>query len=262
MNEPETIIHIEWDGPCPLNAAFSLNRKRDYGLYQIYGGHPVYGNSALLYIGLAAGQTFGKRIPQETQWVSNRDAGRVEVYVGRLAGETAPDDETWDDHIRLAERILIFAHSPPMNTQKSLRSLERDLRYVHVLNWNRHRDLLPEVSGARWAHREVDFPNYHVFSIDEKHAPPPPSLREVTLKRAMAARERLLEEIRCFEEKLEVLQARKKKWAKEPRHSQAMRRRLDRDVDAVTHELKGAQVFLGNLNKDIELRGGPVAKSE
>lgn len=170
MNEPQTLIHIEWDGPCALDAVLSLQGPTDYGIYQIYGGHPVYGNSALLYIGLAAAQTFSQRIPQETHWLSNRDAGRVEVYLGRLAGQTAPDDETWDRHIRLAERLLIFAHSPPMNTQKSLGSLERDLRFVHVLNWNRHRDLLPEVSGTRWAYRDEDFPNYHVFSIDEGRA--------------------------------------------------------------------------------------------
>jgi len=171
MNDAETIIHIEWDGPHRLDAVSSLTGATDHGVYQIYGGHPVYGNNALLYIGLAAGQTFGQRIPQETQWTYNRDAGRVEVYIGRLSGEVTPDDDTWDRHIRLAERLLIFAHSPPMNTQKSLRSLERDLRSVRVLNWGRHRDLLPEVSGARWASREEDFPNYHIYSVHEVPAP-------------------------------------------------------------------------------------------
>lgn len=168
MDQPQTIIHIEWDGPFPLDTMSGFNGSTDHGIYQIYGGHPVYGNSALLYIGLAAEQTFGRRVPQEEQWLYNRDAGRVEVYIGRLSGEITPDDETWDRHIRLAERILIYAHSPPMNAQKSLRSLERDLRHVHVLNWNRHRDLLPEVSGSRWAHRDEDFPNYHAFNMREE----------------------------------------------------------------------------------------------
>src|ERR1043166_143332 len=163
----EIVIHIEWDGPCPLRQVSSLTGPTDYGLYQIYGGHPVYGNVALLYIGLAAGQHFGERIPQETQWPDNRDAGRVEVYVGRLSGTKAPDDDTWDQHIRLAERLLIFAHSPPMNTQKSLSRLEPDLRPVRVLNWARHRDLLPEVSGDRWTSRYDNISNYHAFSDKE-----------------------------------------------------------------------------------------------
>jgi hypothetical protein len=82
--DSDAVIHIEWDGPYRLagsegHLVTSLVGPTDYGLYQIYGGHPVYGNLALLYIGLAAGQHFGERIPQETQWPDNRDAGRVEV---------------------------------------------------------------------------------------------------------------------------------------------------------------------------------------
>jgi hypothetical protein len=163
MNDQETIIHIEWDGPHKLDAVAALTGHTDYGIYQIYGGHPVYGNSALLYIGLAAAQYFGGRIPQEQQWLYNRDAGRVEVYVGRLSGSHTPDDDTWDRHIKLAERLLIYAHAPPHNTQKSLATLERDLRFVRVLNWGRHRDLLPEVSGARWSSRFDEIPDYHQF---------------------------------------------------------------------------------------------------
>ena len=165
--ESKLTIHIEWDGPYPLEKIGSLHGPKDYGVYQIYGGHPVYGNSALLYIGLAAAQQFGTRVPQETQWTYNRDAGRVEVYVGRLSGETTPEDETWDRYIRLAERLLIYAHNPPMNTQKNLGALEHDLRFVHVLNWAKHRDLLPEVSGSRWAFREEEFPNYHQYEATE-----------------------------------------------------------------------------------------------
>lgn len=163
----ETIIHIEWDGPFRFDGVGSLDSSTDYGVYQIYGGHPVYGNSALLYIGLAAAQRFGHRIPQESHWLDNRDAGRVEVYVGRLAGSKTPDDDTWDRHIRLAERLLIYAHSPPMNTQKNLAKLEPELRFIRILNWARHRDLLPEVSGARWTSRFDVIPDYRPFSDEE-----------------------------------------------------------------------------------------------
>ncbi len=164
MSEEEATIHIEWDGPCRLDEVSRLTGPTDYGVYQIYGGHPVYGNSSLLYIGLAAAQQFGVRIQQEKQWLDNRDAGRVEVYVGRISGSKTPTDEIWGQDIKLAERLLIFAHSPPHNTQKSLAALEPDLRYVRILNWGRHRDLLPEVSGARWTSRFDSIPNYHQFN--------------------------------------------------------------------------------------------------
>jgi len=165
-----SLINVEWDGPyrfwdvpSQLEPVSGLKGPSDYGVYQVYGGHPVYGNSALLYIGMAAAQEFGTRIPQEKHWLDNRDAGRVEVYVGRLAGDRTPDDETWELQIRLAERLLIYTHSPPMNTQKSLGGLADDLRHVHVFNWGYYRDLLPEVSGAYWASIDEDFPNYHLF---------------------------------------------------------------------------------------------------
>lgn len=167
MEHDEIVIHIEWDGPYKLDAIRSLRGPTDYGIYQVYGGHPVYGANRLLYIGLSAAQHFGERIPQETQWLYNRDAGRVEFYVGRLSGSQTPDDETWDRQIRLAERLLIYTHCPPFNTQKGLGKLEQELRFVHVLNWGNHRDLLPEVSGARWASRDDEFPNYHQYSDEE-----------------------------------------------------------------------------------------------
>lgn len=167
VDNRDVVINIEWDGPIPFSKIKDLTGPTDYGVYQIYGGHPVYGNSALLYIGLAAVQYFGQRIPQERHWLYNRDAGRVEVYVGRLSGSRTPNDDTWDRHIRLAERLLIYSHMPPMNIQKNLGSLAHDLRYVHVLNWDRHRDLLPEVSGIRWTSFDEDFPNYHQFSEEE-----------------------------------------------------------------------------------------------
>src|SRR5438552_9883322 len=110
----EITIHLEWYGPHRFDDVSSLNGPKDYGIYQVYGGHPIYGNTALLYIGLAAAQHFGERVPQETWWADNRDAGRVEIYVGRLSGSKTPDDDTWDQQIRLAERLLIYAHSPPI----------------------------------------------------------------------------------------------------------------------------------------------------
>lgn len=168
MNQQEITIHIEWDGPTAWSAVTALKGPTDYGLYQLYGGHPVYGNTALLYIGLAADQYLGQRIPQDRQWLlENRDAGRVDVYLGRLSGSKTPDDNTWCRQIRLAERLLIYAHSPPMNNQKNLGRLEPDLHFVRVLNWGKHRDLLPEVSGARWTSRYDNIPNFHAFSAKE-----------------------------------------------------------------------------------------------
>jgi hypothetical protein len=59
-------IHIYWEGLFTLDQLTEIqDNTRDYGVYQIYGGHPVYGSNVLLYIGKADRQTFGTRVSQE-----------------------------------------------------------------------------------------------------------------------------------------------------------------------------------------------------
>ncbi len=42
-------INIKWEGPKNLEEAQKKeNSKKDYGVYQIYGFHPVYGSNVLL----------------------------------------------------------------------------------------------------------------------------------------------------------------------------------------------------------------------
>jgi len=160
--EKVRIIHVDWDGPISLEQARKRTDTTDYGVYQIYGGHPVYGSGALIYIGCAVRQHFGERLKQEQDWEYNRDAQRVEIYLGRLSGKHSKDYEDWDNDIVLAERLLIYAHLPPYNRQANLAAAkDSELRNVQVLNWGCHRDLLPEVSGARWTSRFYEFPTEH-----------------------------------------------------------------------------------------------------
>lgn len=149
----EILIHIDWDGPYSQSQIAELNKESDFGIYQIYGAHPVYGSNVLIYIGLAVEQTFAVRVSQHGWCHTTSDANQLSYYVGRLFGDPHPDNATWSDHIKLAERLLIHAHKPAENTQKQLAGLEKNLRLVHVVNWRHYRDLMPEVSGARWTER-------------------------------------------------------------------------------------------------------------
>lgn len=158
------IIHIEWEGPYTLDSISTLTDAKDFGVYQIYGSHAVYGSHVLLYIGKADRQTFGVRIPQEAHWQLNKDARAVQVYVGRLAGETTPSLEQWSQEITDAEKLLIYAHVPASNSQYINRIPEQTLRDVHVLNWGMHRDLLAEVSGARWTAKYFEMPSYELYT--------------------------------------------------------------------------------------------------
>lgn len=158
------IIHIEWEGPYALDRISALtDRTKDYGVYQIYGSHTVYGSHVLLYIGKADRQTFGVRIKQEL-WQLNKDARAVQVYVGRLAGKKTPSLDQWSQDIGDAEKLLIYAHAPASNSQYINQIPEQILRDVHVLNWGMHRDLLAEVSGARWTAKYYEMPAYEIYT--------------------------------------------------------------------------------------------------
>lgn len=163
----EKIIHVEWEGPFSHEGLKSLNSDWDYGVYQIYGTHTVYGAGVLLYIGMAAKQTFGVRIPQEG-WPSNQDGNRVEIYVGRLSGSTTPENEEWNKQISQVENLLIYAHAPATNSKNIQAIRERDFRNIHVLNWGQFRNLLPEVSGHRWTERHGEISGYMHYGLSDE----------------------------------------------------------------------------------------------
>lgn len=154
-------IQIEWDGPYTFDEAKKMTdgdteKYHDFGIYQIYGHHIVYGQQCLLYIGKAQDQTFGVRLSQAREWEEKyavADFKNISVYVGRLAGEATPEDDQWRRQINIAEKMLICIHSPARNSSNLQSFPIEDCRYVHVLNWGSYRDLLPEVSGARYTDR-------------------------------------------------------------------------------------------------------------
>lgn len=158
------LIQIDWEGPFTLDELILLtNDSNDYGIYQIYGKHLVYGKDVLLYIGKADQQTIGKRVSQENWWNTN-DSKHLKIYVGRLAGESTPVEEIWSKEIDLAEKLLINVHKPAYNS-KSLTSIpDAELQDIHILNWGNHRDLLPEVSGLRWTSK-LNNVEYNIYSF-------------------------------------------------------------------------------------------------
>jgi len=165
----EKIIHVQWDGPSSSEKLGELQGSTDCGVYQIYGGHPVYGSDVLFYIDKASAQTVGDRIAQEG-WEFNRDGKRVQVYVGRLSGAFTPSDEEWETDIDLVESLLIYGHAPAYNSKNIKSIADEELRHVHVLNWGTHRDLLAEVSGGRWTSLYDEFPNYGPYGADSNPA--------------------------------------------------------------------------------------------
>ncbi len=158
------LIHIEWTGPYTLeNITDLMNEEMDYGIYQVYGKHPVYGSNVLLYIGKADLQTIGKRISQENWWNTN-DSNRLLIYAGRLVGEQTPEEIDWSIEIDLAEKLLIYVHKPAYNSKNLTNIPHHALQDIHILNWGSYRDLLPEVSGLRWTSK-LDYLEHEVYRL-------------------------------------------------------------------------------------------------
>jgi len=122
----------------------------DFGIYQIYGTHPIHGKDVLLYIGRAMGGSFGWEVPRKESKFINPKVEGLRVHLGRLAGAATPPNDAWNRQIELAERLLIFAHKPPLNVRVGLGGLAADLQNVHICNWGLRADMFPEVSGLRW----------------------------------------------------------------------------------------------------------------
>lgn len=158
-------IHVDWTGPHNYEEALRLrDTDVDYGLYQIYGAHPVYGTDVLIYIGKAVQQTIGKRLSQESWNYHNQDCSRLRVYVGRLGGyEGTPTDDEWTDQLTKVERLLIYSHWPAGNSSGLNMQFGEDLYDTHILNWGTYCSLLPEVSGMRYSNRYSSSDNYETF---------------------------------------------------------------------------------------------------
>ena len=156
----ETLVVIEWERLAKWNDVFEKkDEKEDYGLYQITGYHPVFGDDSLLYIGIAQEQTFSKRFSQHKNWL-NEEYG-IEVYVGyikSIADKENFRESAWEVILKDAEALLVYFHSPPYNSQhiSEMPGLERNPR---IINTGDYGDLYPEIS-------------YEGLKLDKKHQHP------------------------------------------------------------------------------------------
>jgi hypothetical protein len=162
---PLKVLYIEWNGPYDFEDLEELQDEScDYGVYQIYGMHPVYGEEVLLYLGQTDNRTFSAKLAQEKEyWDAEADFHPLSIYVGRLAGQMTPGGEVWGEEVDQAARLLIYAHVPVFNARDLGAPPDEDLKEVHLVNWGTYLDLAPEVSGVRWLYKFVEMPHYNIY---------------------------------------------------------------------------------------------------
>jgi len=149
-------IKINWSGPYGLNKVIeTMNDEgieengwsgNDYGLYQIYGRHILYGGNALLYVGIATQQTFSQRFSQHEIWLADdQEEQDIAIYLGRVNDPLRHSKKdrwkSWEEDVKLAEKILTYKYSPNYNS-KELQSepdlsLHENMRLTHDGERNR-----------------------------------------------------------------------------------------------------------------------------
>jgi hypothetical protein len=144
------VIEIDWDGPFPMEAVMAeAHAGPDYGIYQLYGTHTVFGPDSLLYLGKAQDRPFAVRMREHFEDWGKWEASPVNVYLGRLGGTSAISDAEWIDQIARAESLLIYFSTPPYNSS-GLKTFHSD-RVTVVLNHRRRHRLPPELSTLLWS---------------------------------------------------------------------------------------------------------------
>jgi hypothetical protein len=154
MKKETKKIYIQWEGPFIYDLENKSGVKQitncsgvsDYGLYQIYGSHPIYGLNSLLYIGrtVAADMTFSRRVIAK-KWSYWKDKF---IYLGRFSNTESMDEVDWTNQIKFAEALFINYLTPAwnisgVNNNNDLNIFDQ-FRECRVINYG-NRMALPEV---------------------------------------------------------------------------------------------------------------------
>lgn len=107
-------VRVEREGPLPPDRVLRLNdRIEDFGLYQIYGRHIIFGPGSLLYIG-ETNQTFGERFTEHLAWLEEEE--EVFIHVGCIVSKDYKQYER-TKILKDTEALTIKWHSPPYNSR-------------------------------------------------------------------------------------------------------------------------------------------------
>jgi hypothetical protein len=159
------LIHIGWEKLDFTEEGISkLNKEFHYGVYQIYGSHPVYGEDTLLFIGKTHQTKFSERLKGRTEF-SELILKPKCIRIGMLYKSDDCDHENWEQMIELSEKILVKAHFPVFNSQgiKGLSKSENNGNYI-IKNWGDYGLLLPDIISLN-----VTFDYWYEFGINDEY---------------------------------------------------------------------------------------------
>jgi len=162
------VVHLLWkEFEWNDDVYTKFNSKEDYGIYQIYGDHPVYGENSLLYIGKARYETYSARFKKHDDFNENHISKFSRLHLSYFCETEDTNYDNWGDYIDTVENILINAHFPAYNSQNIKKPIEikKSEKEFIILNWEKRGKLLPEVSSLRYSYYYYDKKNLNLDKI-------------------------------------------------------------------------------------------------
>ena len=159
MKNIDVFLHLMWvEHEWNEEKITQFNSKSDYGIYQIYGDHPVYGENVLLYIGKARYQTYSLRLNQRIDFNESHISKFRRLHLSYFCKTEGVNSSNWGEYIDLAEKLLINAHFPAYNSQEIKGPIKNETfkKEMLIFNWNDRGKLLPEVSSLRYSYQFYD----------------------------------------------------------------------------------------------------------
>ena len=120
-------VRVKWEGPLTVEEVLEMKLgHKDFGLYQIYGRHIIFGLNSLLYVG-STDETFSQRLMSH-RWLAHEES--VFIHVGRINKEDYEADRK--QIIEDTEALTIYWHSPPYNSRNIDTYNGQSLRVVNI----------------------------------------------------------------------------------------------------------------------------------
>jgi len=150
--EKVRVIHLKWERHPWDNEVFTKFFGKDhYGIYQVYGDHPIYGEDCLLYIGRANYQSYSERMIQHKDLFISNFQNFTRFYISYFLKTEDCPYEKWGELIDQCEQVLINSHSPAYNAMSLKGVVEEPKENIIIMNWGNRGCLLPEVSSLRYS---------------------------------------------------------------------------------------------------------------
>jgi len=145
-----SIYHLYWKEYDWNNDVMTrFNSSTDYGVYQVYGDHPVYGANTLLYIGKVKDETYSQRMKGHADFDASQVSRFSKLYLAYFCKVDDLNEANWGNAIDIVEKTLIKAHSPALNSKEVMGFLDKNTPNILIYNWGARGKLLPEVSTLR-----------------------------------------------------------------------------------------------------------------